>query len=471
MQRSVSDSSRVYTPSVSVILIVKNGARYIADALASTGLSEHLPSEILVIDGGSTDGTHEIVKSVPGVTLIGQSSSGIADAYNEGIRRARGELVAFLSADDIWLPGKLDRHCAAFADDPDLLLSVCMVEHFLEDNHAIPTGFRPDLLEKPHPGMIMEALVAKRDVFALIGGFDPTYSTGEDTDWFARARDARVKLAVIPEVLLRKRVHDSNASLTDPDCNRNLLRAMRTSHESAQRVRRNRDAMTRISVLVPCYNDAAFLEEALHSALRQSREPDEIIVVDDGSNDDSLAVAARFGDRVRCKQTRHQGISGARNTCLREARGDIIAFLDADDVWPRTSLETRMAQLEREADADAVFGMTEEFLSPEYHSDTQARRVGHGPVRVRLPGATLVRHRTFDTLGGFNETLAVGEWIDWFDRFNNAGLNLSSAPEIVLRRRIHAGNAVHREPADWRGYLKVLRSNLERKKRAAESER
>jgi glycosyltransferase involved in cell wall biosynthesis len=215
--------------TVSVIVIVRNGARFIGKALASITRSRTQPIEILVIDGGSTDGSADIARAMPGVTVMQQMSSGIAAAYNQGIACARGCVLAFLSSDDVWLPGKLDRHVQALQDDPELLLSVCMMQHFLEPGHVMPAGFRPELLTELRPGLVMEALVARRSAFDLVGLFDPTLSTAEDTDWFARARDAGLRIAVLPEVLLRKRVHGANASLIDPDGHRHRLRVLRAS--------------------------------------------------------------------------------------------------------------------------------------------------------------------------------------------------------------------------------------------------
>jgi glycosyltransferase involved in cell wall biosynthesis len=215
--------------SVSVIIIVKNGARFIAQALASVTLSQTKPLEILVVDGRSTDNTVEIACSVPGVTVIRQESTGIAGAYNEAIAQARGNVVAFLSSDDVWLPGKLDKHLSTLAEDRELLLSVSLVEHFLEPGCEIPEGFRAELLDQARPGMLMETLVARKRVFDMVGVFDPRFTTSEDTDWFARVKDAGLRIALIQEVLVRKRVHGANASLTDIDCNRNLLRALRAS--------------------------------------------------------------------------------------------------------------------------------------------------------------------------------------------------------------------------------------------------
>ena len=218
-------------PDVSVILIVRNGERFIADALASVIRGTLHPAEILVIDGHSSDRTAEIVRTFEGVTLVRQDAQGIASAYNQGIVAARGGLVSFISHDDHWLPEKLERQVAFMRTHPQVQYTVTHVQHVLHGGASPPAGFRTELLDRPVPGFIMECLMARREVFARIGPFDPSFAIGEDTDWFARARDAHVPMAVLPETLVIKRVHDTNASLSHPQTSALLLRAMRRSVE------------------------------------------------------------------------------------------------------------------------------------------------------------------------------------------------------------------------------------------------
>jgi len=216
-------------PGVSVVLVVRNGEAYIRDALASVTQSRIAPLEILVVDGGSSDRTPAIAAATPLVRVVAQRSTGIANAYNEGIAEARGELIAFISHDDLWTAGKLDIQVAAMQAEPGLLFTVGMVEHFLEPGCVPPEGFRRELLERPYPGLIMETLMARRRAFELVGGFDPSFAVAEDTDWFARAKDAQVPMRVLPQVLVRKRVHGTNASLNVKAIDHLLLRAMRRS--------------------------------------------------------------------------------------------------------------------------------------------------------------------------------------------------------------------------------------------------
>jgi glycosyltransferase involved in cell wall biosynthesis len=215
--------------AVSVVLIVRNGAQYLGAALESVRRSRRQPFEIVVVDGGSTDDTAAIAARDPLVRLLPQRSRGIPGAYNEGIAAARGGLVAFISHDDLWEPGKLDLQVERMIARPELDLTVTLVQHFLADGASVPAGFRPELLERAVPGLIMEALMVRPRVFAKVGLFDPAFGAGEDTDWFARVRDAGLPMEVIPQVLVRKRVHSTNFSINAPALNAHLLRALRGS--------------------------------------------------------------------------------------------------------------------------------------------------------------------------------------------------------------------------------------------------
>lgn len=109
-----------------------------------------------------------------------------------------------------------------------------------------------------------------------------------------------------------------------------------------------REARATVSVVIPCYNGAAYLRETLESALAQTHAPLEVIVVDDGSTDDSAAIAESFGPPVRVIRQENRGESAARNVGVRASRGDWIAFLDADDLWDPCKLEAQLAHTDRE---------------------------------------------------------------------------------------------------------------------------
>ena len=214
---------------VSVIVIVKNGARFLGAALTSIQQQTLPPLETLVVDGGSTDRTAEIARSFTGVRYLLQPHSGISNAYNYGIAQAQGELLAFLSYDDLWTPDKLAVQAGYLAAHPECQYTVCRTHYFCEPGDTPPSGFRPEWLTQEPVAYIMETLVARRGLFARTGLHRTDLTTGGDTDWFARVFDAREIGHACDQVLLHKRVHRDNSSLVAPDSNDQLLKILRNS--------------------------------------------------------------------------------------------------------------------------------------------------------------------------------------------------------------------------------------------------
>jgi hypothetical protein len=144
---------------------------------------------------------------------------------------ARGEFIAFMSHDDLWEPQKLRVQVGRMDGDPGLDLVVTRMRLFLEPGCARPAGSRSEWFEREQEGWIPETMLARRAAFQRVGLFDPAYAVGEDTDWFARARDAGLRSAVVPEGLVWKRVHDRNASSEGGATSHLLLRALKASLE------------------------------------------------------------------------------------------------------------------------------------------------------------------------------------------------------------------------------------------------
>jgi glycosyltransferase involved in cell wall biosynthesis len=430
---------------------VKDGARFLAEALDSVFAQSYRPLDVVVVDGGSTDGSLEIARRRPEVRVVAQRGRGIAGAYNQGVAAARGELVAFLSHDDRWTPEKLARQVEALAGDPALELTIGRVRFFLEPGAAIPPGFRRELLEGDHVGRIMETLCARRSLFDRIGGFDTDLAISEDVDWFARASDAGARMAVLSEVLVEKRVHDRNASLDATAGNRDLMRALRAS------VRRKRHA---VSVVIPVRDGERYLGEAIESVLGGTVAPLEIVVVDDGSRDDSAAVAERFGPPVAVARISPSGPAAARAHGAGLARGEWIAFLDADDLWAPDRLAAQLAAAEEDPSLDALFGHAEEFVAPEVAERFAARAPGPAVVA----GTMLVRRAAYQRVGPFDPSIPYGEFLDWYARARDAGLRMLTLDRVLLRRRVHGANLGAREPERRAAYTRVLKAALDRRR-------
>ncbi len=220
-----------------------------------------------------------------------------------------------------------------------------------------------------------------------------------------------------------------------------------------------------ISVAIPLYNAGPYVAAAIESVLAQTVAVAEVLVVDDGSTDDSAAVAARFGPPVRCLRQDNGGQGSARNRAVSLARGALLAFLDADDLWPRDKLERQLAALARDPALEAVFGHVEQFVSPELAGEGQpvipeASRVLAGPVT----GTMLIRRAAFDRVGPFDPRWRVAGSLEWLLRAEDAGLRHVTLPDVLLRRRRHRDNIGLRERVGRIEYAQVLRLALARRR-------
>jgi glycosyltransferase involved in cell wall biosynthesis len=203
-------------PSVSVILAVKNGAKYLEESLQSVAAQDHPPCEILVVDDESTDETESIARKFEsqGLRFIANHPPlGIAGSRNLGIQMARGDLLAFTSHDDIWVPQKLRKQAERFAIRPDLDYCIALVRPFLDRGMtAPPAGFRPELIGADVPGHLIETLVARPRAFERAGNFDISFRQADDTEWYARARQSGLEMEMIDEVLVHKRLHANSTT-------------------------------------------------------------------------------------------------------------------------------------------------------------------------------------------------------------------------------------------------------------------
>ena len=204
-------------PTISVVLPVKNGAAYLAESLRSVIEQDQPPLEILLFDNASTDATPEIAQAFVGVHYIRNDPElSIAASRNAGVRLARGELIAFASHDDLWTPEKLRLQAESFLRDPGLEFCVAHVRCFLDPAiETAPAGLPNERIEHDLPGWLTETLVARRRTFELVGPFDEEMRQADDTDWLARAQDLGVNWKMLPQTLVRKRIHGGNITYRD----------------------------------------------------------------------------------------------------------------------------------------------------------------------------------------------------------------------------------------------------------------
>jgi glycosyltransferase involved in cell wall biosynthesis len=201
---------------VSVIIPVRNGERYLADAIASVLNQNHTPLELVIVDDGSTDGTRDVVADAAThygtcVHYMHQTWRGPSAARNLGISKARGDVISFLDHDDLWAPQCLPRHLAYLSAHPE----IDIVQGLIIQMQRVPAGSAPDeftfeVSSEPYQFISLSSAVYRKTVFERVGGCDEKLLEGEDADWFIRAWERNVPKAVLEDVMLYYRRHDTN---------------------------------------------------------------------------------------------------------------------------------------------------------------------------------------------------------------------------------------------------------------------
>jgi glycosyltransferase involved in cell wall biosynthesis len=224
-----------------------------------------------------------------------------------------------------------------------------------------------------------------------------------------------------------------------------------------------------ISVLIPAYNASAFIAETLESALRQTLPADDILVVDDGSTDDTAAIAAGFPAPVRVISIPNSKLGAARNFGISQIQSEWIALLDADDIWRENKLERQMEELRKHPEADICYAGHQPF------STTQGVRTFHSPVlgppceRVRqsllraaifLPSSVIMRRSKLLEVGGFSPDPGVAEDWDLWLRLRRAGVQFAACPEPLLLYRVHSKSITSDKSNTWAKNAKTYREQV-----------
>lgn len=213
-------------PLVTAVIPVFNGARFVSQAIDSVLGQTYPDVECVVVDDGSTDDTPAVVAGFSNVVYVRQDNQGVAAARNRGAREAKGALLAFLDADDVWLPEKLEKQLALFAGPSTFGLVYCgmtLVDADLRVLGSLPApspdlGVRNTLLLEPPVVSVAQTGVIPCEVFSAIRGFDERLSTSADSDLVCRI-GLRYTCACVPEPLAMYRTHADQMHLS-PDAMR-----------------------------------------------------------------------------------------------------------------------------------------------------------------------------------------------------------------------------------------------------------
>jgi glycosyltransferase involved in cell wall biosynthesis len=196
-----------------------------------------------------------------------------------------------------------------------------------------------------------------------------------------------------------------------------------------------------VSVVLPTFNRRGFLQQAVESVLAQTRPADELIVVDDGSTDDTADLLAGYGDRLMVIRQDNRGVSAARNAGIRRAKGAFVALLDSDDYWLPEKLEAQLSFFERHP--DAMLCQTEETwmrngkrVNPKNRHRKYSGMIFEKtlPLCLVSPSAVMIRKELFREVGLFDESLPACEDYDMWLRISwKYPVYLIDTPLIVKR--------------------------------------
>lgn len=214
-----------------------------------------------------------------------------------------------------------------------------------------------------------------------------------------------------------------------------------------------------VSVVIPARNAAKFLAEAVASVRAQTHPVAEIVVVDDGSTDATVAVAQALGREVRVISQPPAGAAQARNRGAEAATGEWLAFLDADDLWHPEKLARQFAWLAAQPGTEAVFVHGANFrIGPE------GGRQEEPPRPACLPGAVLLRRDFFLREARFPSGVAPSEVVAWYLRLEERGTRIGVVPELLFWRRLHADNTRRLEDGGRAMDLRLLRERIAAKR-------
>jgi glycosyltransferase involved in cell wall biosynthesis len=213
-----------------------------------------------------------------------------------------------------------------------------------------------------------------------------------------------------------------------------------------------------VSVVIPSYNAAAFISEALSSIAAQSYRSSllEIIVVDDNSDDGTMDVIKAKHPEVTLITRVRGGTGAARNTGVATSKGSLICFMDADDLCHPLRIERQVEEFRHTPNLGVCFT---NFI-PFHHSGTDTistllQRADLQQISARLPGTIMVSRPYWDRIGPFDESLRLGEFLDWLIRVKKLRIPVAHIDEALYYRRIHSTN-FSKDRSNYSDYARVL---------------
>ena len=221
-----------------------------------------------------------------------------------------------------------------------------------------------------------------------------------------------------------------------------------------------------VSAVIPAHDCDRYVGAAVRSALAQTHERLEVVVVDNGSTDGTADVLRAFGDSVRLVYEGRRGLGPARNAGAGAARGDYVAFLDCDDLWVPEKTEIQLAAFRTDPPPDLVMGHVQQFTSPDLDPALASElRIPEEPrPGLFFMGAALIPRPVLDSVGPWREGVEVSDGLEWFLAARRLGLREVMIPEVVTMRRVHDRNTSRLRRDRRTEWARVLKRELDERR-------
>jgi glycosyltransferase involved in cell wall biosynthesis len=219
-----------------------------------------------------------------------------------------------------------------------------------------------------------------------------------------------------------------------------------------------------VSVIIPVYNGEDFLAEAVESVRLQNHAHLEIIIVDDGSSDNTAKIASRLQGNIHYVYQANSGPAAARNRGLRMAAGNVIGFLDADDVWTVNKIRLQLGYFEKDPSLEIVLGLLQRMQLTEAEGGKRTFKEWAEPVMNMHLGSALFKRSAFEKVGLFDESLDYCEDCDWFMRAKERQIPTVLHKEVTYYYRRHSRNITNDIETSLNFTLKMLRYSLNRRR-------
>lgn len=215
---------------ISVVIAVYNGEQYLAEAIDSVLSQTYRPIEVIVVDDGSTDATANVAKQYEEMVKYRyQANAGTGAARNQGIQLSRGNFLAFLDADDIWLENKLECQMDVFRTYPtvEAVFGHALQFYSPEMDEAFKRKIR--ISTTILPAYLPCAMLISREAFFKVGFFETQWQVGQDVSWYMRAQEQNLQMVMLPDLVYKRRIHKTNKGLNKQDFIQDRVRQIKAS--------------------------------------------------------------------------------------------------------------------------------------------------------------------------------------------------------------------------------------------------